>query len=153
MYVCMYVYACMYVCMIAGMLAMIIACMIAGMMAIIIAGLRLMALLQDPHRQDHHPRGRAVRRDRQREGQNPGRRGHCARPHSCPGACPAATSCRGVPVAAGPFRAPSGPAGPRGPRKTDPWTRPASLSRVCTARDSARRRSARRQGEAPQGGE
>ena len=37
-------------------------------------------LRQDPDRQDHHPRGRAVGLDRQRQGQDPGQGGHPARP-------------------------------------------------------------------------
>merc|ERR1712004_818698 len=33
-------------------------------------------LRQDPHWQDHHPRGRALRHHRERQGQNPGQGGH-----------------------------------------------------------------------------
>merc|ERR1712119_255532 len=33
-------------------------------------------LREDPHREDHHPRGRALRHHREREGQDPGQGGH-----------------------------------------------------------------------------
>merc|ERR1712179_694471 len=39
-------------------------------------GGRYADLREDPHREDHHPRGRALRHHREREGQDPGQGGH-----------------------------------------------------------------------------